>query len=83
MPVAVASRHSHLQNTRTSRSPVSPNARNNTSGINPTDKQPTQNVRETESIFDDVNGSFAFENVENANPLEFINAEEKLQNLAI
>ena len=40
-------------------------------------------VRETESMFDDVNGSFALDNAGEANPLEFINAEEKLQNLAI
>ena len=34
-------------------------------------------------MFDDVNGSFALENAHDANPHEFINAEEKLQNLAI
>lgn len=37
----------------------------------------------TESMFDDVNGSFAIDGAGDANPLQFINAEEKLQNLAI
>jgi len=35
-------------------------------------------LRETESMFDDVNGSFVLENAGEGNPLEFINAEEKL-----
>ena len=72
---AIQSRQSQLQHTRSSRSPVSGNARNNDNKL--------AGVRETESMFDDVNGSFALENVQDANPLEFINAEEKLQNLAI
>ena len=38
-------------------------------------------IRETEFMFDDVNGSFVLENTHDANPHEFINAEEKLQNL--
>ena len=42
-----------------------------------------QNIKETESIFDDVNGSFALENCADPNQIEFDNAEEKLQNLAI
>ena len=42
-----------------------------------------QNIKETESIFDDVNGSFALDNCADPNQIEFDNAEEKLQNLAI
>ena len=40
-------------------------------------------MRETESIFDDVNGSFHLGDAPDAGNLEFINAEEKLHNLAI
>ena len=48
------------------------------------DKQPVPGgVRETESIFDDVNGSFHLGDNPDPNALEFINAEEKLQGLAI
>ena len=42
-----------------------------------------QNVKETESMFEDVNGSFALDNAADPNQMEFDNAEEKLQNLAI
>jgi len=37
-----------------------------------------QALRDTESMFDDVNGSFVLDNAGEGNPLEFINAEEKL-----
>lgn len=34
-------------------------------------------------MFDEVNGSFAMGDAQEANPLALINAEEKLENLAI
>ena len=78
----VASRHSqnHIQQTRSSRSPVSINARQGEKGANAAAGGQAVNgmIRETESMFDDVNGSFALENAHDANPHEFINAEEKL-----
>jgi hypothetical protein len=73
------SRQAQLQQTRSSRSPLSPHLRNgseNKMNFNVTGTALA--LRETESMFDDVNGSFVLENAGEGNPLEFINAEEKL-----
>ena len=68
-------RQSNLGHTKSSRSPASMK-RGSFANRN-------QNVKETESIFDEVNGSFALDNCADPNQMEFDNAEEKLQNLAI
>ena len=70
-------RSSNLQQTKSSRSPVSNKAG---SFVN---RQPGQGVKETESIFDEVNGSFILDNGVDNNQMEFDNAEEKLYNLAV
>ena len=68
-------RSSNLQQTKSSRSPVSQKHGSFVGRV--------QGVKETESIFDEVNGSFALDNGPDPNQMEFDNAEEKLQNLAI
>ena len=70
-----AGRSSNLGHTKSSRSPAS---MKRGSFVNR-----NQNVKETESMFEDVNGSFALDNAADPNQMEFDNAEEKLQNLAI